>query len=185
MRAPPSAGDARRIAIAAALLAGAVACGPRAAATPAATPAAHDAGYQAVLERTDIRGNPLVAGGEYRATVVVVFASWCRPCRDELALLREMSRERPAMRVIGVNAYEDFDDLSDERKLVAFLIETHPWLTVVRGDSELLRQLGGVSKIPTVFVYDRRGTKIKAYRRSQRTPPTRAELAQLIDPLLG
>lgn len=100
-------------------------------------------------------------------------------------MLRELAQQRPGLRVIGVNAYEEFDNLSDEKKLTAFLLETHPWLTVVRADDKLMHNLGGVRKIPSVFVYDRDGAKLKAYRRAKRKPPTKKELAQLLDPLLG
>lgn len=172
-----------RAGVVVALLGLAAGCGPN---KPAAeAPSTRDAGYQAVISRTDIRGNQVAEDPQARATIVIVFASWCQPCRDELKILQEMVRERPNLRVIGVNAYEDFDDLSDEQALLAYLRETHPWLTVVRADTELLQRLGGVRKVPSLFVFGRDGARLKEYRRSQRKPPTRTELAALIDPLLG
>ena len=158
-------------------------CGPRAQTRTATTTG--DAGYRDVMSRTDIRGNAVADEPATRATVVIVFASWCQPCRTELAILRDLVRDRPNLRVIGVNAYEEFDDLSDEQALDAFLREAHPWLTVVRADATLLKSLGGVRKIPSLFVFGRDGARLKEYRRSRRAPPTRTELAALLDPLLG
>jgi thiol-disulfide isomerase/thioredoxin len=142
-----------------------------------------DRGYRAVVSRADIAGAPIGDDPAARATVVIVFASWCRPCRNELNMLSELIREQPKIRIIGVNAYEDWDNLSDEKKLHAFLAETHPWLRVVRGDDEILSSLGGVPKIPSVFVFDRNGGKVKAYRRAERKPPTRQELEAVLAPL--
>lgn len=152
---------------------------------PAAPADPGDQGYRSVVARNDLAGKPVGHDGAARATVVIVFASWCYPCRKELAILSELVTEHPGVRVIGINAFEDFDDLSDAATLTAFLGTNHPWLRVVRGDDALLRSLGGVRKIPTLFVFDARGVRVKAFRRSQRLPPTKKELGQLLSSLHG
>jgi thiol-disulfide isomerase/thioredoxin len=133
-----------------------------------------------LMAATDIDGNVVGNQSSAGATVVVVFASWCQPCRHELAALGEISKAEPRLRVIGLNAYEDYSDLSDEQRLRAFLGENAPWLQVVHADDSMLRSFGGVPKIPTVFVYDKRGQQVVAFRRNQRRPPTKSELQQAI-----
>lgn len=138
-------------------------------------------GLERLLTSTDIDGrvvgDPTASTG---ATIVVVFASWCQPCRHELAMLGEITKAEPRLRVIGLNAYEEWGQYSDEQRLRAFLGENAPWLQVVHANDSMLRAFGGVPKIPTLFVYDQTGRQIVAFRRNQRTPPTRAELEQAI-----
>lgn len=134
-----------------------------------------------VLAARDLDGRvvgPL--GVDQEAAVVVVFASWCGPCRHELAVLGELRQELPRARIIGVNAYEEFADRSDEERLRGFLAENAPWLQVVRADGALMDALGRPRKIPSVYVFDRRGGLVAAFLRARRAPPTKAELAATI-----
>lgn len=121
---------------------------------------------------------PLAA--DQRAALVVVFASWCGPCRHELAVLGALRQEQPGVRIIGVNAYEEFADRSDEERLRGFLAENAPWLQVVRADDALMDALGQPRKIPSVYVFDRDGALVAAFLRARRAPPTKAELTATI-----
>lgn len=169
---------ARRICTLVALTALAAGCRGDADGQPARSGA--EAGLAALASKADMNGAKLNLEGS-DATVVVVFASWCGPCRKELAVLSELRETRPNVRIIGLNAYEEFDSFSDEKKLRAFLAENAPWLTVVRDDGTLLKTFGGVPKIPTLFVYDRAGKVVFEFRRNKRPPPDRRELAAAID----
>ncbi len=145
------------------------------------SPSELEKGLQAVLAANDMAGNPVATSpakpaGDKRATAIVVFASWCQPCRKELAILGELRQKEPGLRVIGVNYYEEFDQLSDEERLRSFLRESAPWLQVVRADEALFAALGRPSKIPTVYLFDGQGKLVEAYLRSQRDPPGKAEL---------
>ena len=142
-----------------------------------------EAGLAALASRTDMSGARLALEGD--ATVVVVFATWCGPCRKELALLSELRKSRPNLEIIGLNAYEEFENFSDQKKLEAFIAQRAPWLTVVRDDGTLLETFGGVPKIPTLFVYDRHGKVVTEFRRNKRPPPSRQELAEAIDAALA
>lgn len=139
-----------------------------------------EAGLRAVWAATDLDGEIVGEKAGVEATAVVVFASWCSPCRKELAMLGELRGERPGLRVIGVNYYEEFDDLSDEAKLRAFIAGTAPWLQVVRADQALFTALGRPSKIPTVFLFNGEGALIERYLRAERAPPTREELERAL-----
>lgn len=146
---------------------------------PAADPA--HASYRLLEQTTDLDGaaiGPLAA--EQQATVAVVFASWCHPCRRQLAILEKLQAERPEVRVVAINAYEDYGARSDLDRMRAYVKEHAAGLRVVRAEQQLLAAYGGVPKIPSVFVYDRRGALAHEFRRSQVEPPTRAQLDQAL-----
>ena len=160
------------------------ACAGRAA--PPERPA-HDAGAERVFARVrggvDLDGAPVAARLAPGApTIFVVFASWCVHCRHELGVLAELRAAEPRVQIIGLNAYEDWEDTSNEAQLRAYVAANAPWLTVVRTDAAMLRDLGGVAKIPSLFVYDGAGRLVERYKRDQRTPPTLAELRAAIAP---
>lgn len=170
----------KRSVLSAAILA-ACAAGCARSATGAAEPEPASGGLHRLMSSTDIDGKHVgETSAEHAATVVVVFASWCGPCRHELALLSEIRERQPKVRIIGLNAYEDWGELSDEQRLRAFLGENAPWLQVVHADDTMLEAFGGVPKIPTLFVYDQQGRQVVAFRRNKRTPPTRDELESAI-----
>lgn len=140
-----------------------------------------DASYQRVLAATDIEGRVVGPPPEgARATVMVFFASWCGPCRHELSLLGELQREDPELRIVGLNAYEDWSDFSDEKRLRRFLADNAPWLQVVRSDAAMMKSFGGVPKVPTLFVFDRAGRMVHSFRRNRRAPPSKSELASAV-----
>jgi thiol-disulfide isomerase/thioredoxin len=127
------------------------------------------------MQSQTIDGAPIAP--DRRATAMVVFASWCGPCRQELADLGELRLKYPDLRVIGINAYEDYNENSDEERLRKFIAENAPWLTqIVHADSQLLASFGKVPKIPTLFVYDEAGKVVAEFRRNKRPPPSHEEL---------
>jgi thiol-disulfide isomerase/thioredoxin len=117
-----------------------------------------------------------------RATVVIVFASWCTYCRGALAQLGELRGKHPGLRVIGVNAreHEEYDDRGDAAAVRAYVADHAPWLRVVPADDALFGALGRPPRIPTMFVYDGAGALVQTYDRSERPPPAKAELAALL-----
>jgi thiol-disulfide isomerase/thioredoxin len=151
---------------------------PRAAPTSALAP---DPAYARLEDASDLDGRSVgpLAGGQH-ATLVIVFASWCGHCRHELAVLGDLVRDEPALRVVGVNAYETWSQLSDETRLREFLASTAPWLRVVHGDEALLGALGGVPKIPSLFLFDRHGRLVEDWRRQERAPPDLPDLRAAI-----
>ena len=178
----------RSLALAALLLG---ACGPQATTGPiaplpptkqprAAVPLGDaQSGFQLVMSSKTLDGQALAP--ESRPTVMVVFASWCGPCRQELATLGALRLQFPTLRVIGINAYEEYAQRSDEERLRAFLDDNAPWMTtIVHGDRALLRGFGNVPNIPTLFVYDDKGGVVAEFRRNKREPPSHDELEAAI-----
>ncbi|MCB9563419.1 MAG: TlpA family protein disulfide reductase [Kofleriaceae bacterium] len=164
--------------------------GPDAARPPATAPTAaapitdpHDA-YPMLITARDLDGQPLGdAGG--RATVAVVFASWCVHCRHEMEVLGTLLDARADLRVVGVNyrEHEEYDDRGDSDAVRAFVRDRAPWLRVVPADDALFRALGAPPKVPTVYVYDGRGALVAMYDRRDRPAPEAAELGALLDRL--
>lgn len=169
---------------------------------PAAAPARTAAPARAEATRLDdalrrrlaalprLHGEALRAGSlEGRVVLVTFFASWCGPCRVELQHLKEL---RAAYRgfgveVVAVNRFETFDDLSDHRRLAAYLERLDPAFPVVKGDDAVARAFGGIERIPTLFVFDRQGrpaTRFVNARGDGQAAPTLQSLAERIGPLL-
>lgn len=136
-------------------------------------------GYQLVMASKTIEGEVLPI--REAPVALVVFASWCGHCKKELGELGRLRQKHPNLRIIGVNAYEDFQGISNRDKLKRYIADNAPWLTeIVSADSERLADFGGVPKIPTLFLYDAQGGVVEEYRRNQRPAPTPEELEAAI-----
>lgn len=144
----------------------------------ARTPADVEKGFQTVLASLDLDGQAVGQAPDKQVTALVVFTSWCRACRTELALLGELRQEDPRLRVIGINylAYEEYAERGDDRALRAFLAESAPWLQVVRADDALMDALGRPTKVPSLLLFDSSGRLVRAYLRARRRAPTKDEL---------
>lgn len=94
-----------------------------------------------------------------KVVVVTFFASWCLPCRAELAELKKLNgtyRDK-GLYIVAVNEFEDFDDLSNSNKLAAFLERMDLPFSVVKGSPALSKAMGAITRIPTVFIFNRQG----------------------------
>ncbi len=123
-----------------------------------------------------------VVGEAHAPTIVVLMASWCGHCRDQLAELAQLRATHPTARILGVNykGYEEYDNRGNSAQLRAVIAQHFPWLRVVPANDQLFAALGRPPLIPTLWVYDARGALAATYDRSQRAPPTRAELEALL-----
>tara|TARA_B100000470_G_scaffold200336_1_gene171941 strand:- start:1374 stop:3200 length:1827 start_codon:yes stop_codon:yes gene_type:complete len=142
------------------------------------------------LVRLDLKGKPLVVTGRslanttvrsdaYRGKVllVVYWATWCKPCTEELPALQALYAEYRArgFEIMGVN-------LDLDRTPVPAYISSHriTWATLHEAgglDSRLARQLGILS-LPTMVLIDRRGTVVSS-------ETTLADLKTELPKLLG
>ncbi|PON12840.1 hypothetical protein C2W62_37495 [Candidatus Entotheonella serta] len=96
-----------------------------------------------------------------KVVMVTFFASWCQPCRDEFVHLRKIYQDYHdrGVEIIAVNYFEDFDNLSDDKRLRKYLDITKPPFTIVRGNATVSEQFGTITRIPTLFVFDRQGKR--------------------------
>ena len=107
-----------------------------------------------------------VRQGDGRATIVNVWATWCKPCREEFPVLLEVARahERDGLRLVLVST--DFDTAVPD--VHAFLAEqgVHDTTYLKTGDDQGF--IDGLSPrwsgaLPATFVYDRDGQLIASW----------------------
>lgn len=96
-----------------------------------------------------------------KVVMVTFFASWCQPCREEFGHLRTIHQDYHdrGVEIIAVNYFEDFDNLSDDSRLQTYLNITEPPFTIVKGNDTVSQQFGTVTRIPTLFVFDKQGQR--------------------------
>jgi len=149
---------------------------------PAPRHAVSASGALATLEAMpDLDGKP-VGASPANATIVVVFASWCEHCHNELATLDSLRAAHPQLRILGVNyrGHEEYDHRGGADAVRAYVAANAPWLRVVPCDDGLYSELGSPPKIPTLFVYDATGGLVEIFDRRERPEPTAAELEPLL-----
>jgi len=139
------------------------------------------ASWQRLTASRDLDG-AVVGEAPGRATIAVVFASWCGYCRVEIGELAELRARGRDVRVLGVNFkhHEEYDRRGDSAAVRAFLADEAPWLQAVPGDLALWRAFGSPTSIPTLYVFDARGHLAASYDRNLRDPPDVDELDALL-----
>jgi thiol-disulfide isomerase/thioredoxin len=146
----------------------------------AASPQRRNTAQLAAIEASaDVEGKVVGKTGA-RATIVVVFASWCSHCRRELDTLAKL--RRPALQILGLNyrGHEEYDGRGNADAVRRYVATNAPWLRVVPADDQLFDLLGRPPKVPTLYVYDRRGALVTIYDRRDRAMPDEAELRELL-----
>jgi thiol-disulfide isomerase/thioredoxin len=132
----------------------------------------------AMLEASVDLDGARVGGSDAPATLVIVIASWCGHCRAQLATIAELRAAHPTLRVLGVNyqGHEEYDGRGNAEAVRRYLAESAPWLRVVPAGEALFGALGRPTRVPTLFVYDRRGLLAETFDRRERAMPDAAEL---------
>jgi thiol-disulfide isomerase/thioredoxin len=141
-----------------------------------------------LLAAPDLDGRPAAPandaapGAQPQATVVIVFASWCTHCHDEIAVLDQLRMMHPGLRVLGVNyrGHEEYDARGSSAQVRSYVRNFAPWMRVVPVGEQLFGELGRPPKVPTLYVYDARGALVATYDRQLRDQPDRAELESLL-----
>jgi hypothetical protein len=59
--------------------------------------------------------------------------------------------------IVAINRFEDLDGLSSPAKLKRYLKRTKPSFSVVRGNETVSKLFGDVQRIPSLFIFDRKG----------------------------
>ncbi len=153
-----------------------VACG-----ATVSPPRALDRSQLAKLEASvDTEGAPV--GHAEGATLVVVFASWCPHCHNELDVIARLRPAHPALRVLGVNyrGHEEYGGRGSADAVKQYVAKHAPWMRVVPADDALFDALGSPPKIPTLYVFDRSGALVQVYSRTDRAMPDAGELRELL-----
>ncbi len=109
------------------------------------------------LELKDLAGNTKRIA-DLRGSIVVVnfWATWCVPCRAELPMLSELTREYAGKKVrfIAVSA----DEARNQKKVDEFLtsskVEMEVW---VGADLDMLESAGLGNELPATMILDEKG----------------------------
>lgn len=149
-------------------------------ATPAPPPTAatSTSAHGWVLPRLEGSGTVSLAQFRGHPTVVVLFASWCSACRDELPVVRQTSAALgDRVTFVGVDSEESGDGLAMARQ---FGIDSWPLARDIGGAnvSGLHDSLGVVGMPGTAF-YDSRGSLVDVHIGGMTKADLDAELTRL------
>ncbi len=154
---------------------------PPARPAPAATPAPRGADQLLRIEASpDLDGKRV--GTTTGPTLVIVFASWCPHCHDELDEIAKLRAAHPLLRVLGVNyrGHEEYDHRGNAEAVRRYVVEHAAWLRVVPAGDALFDALGRPSAVPTLYIYDRDRALVASYSRRERAMPDADELDALL-----
>jgi thiol-disulfide isomerase/thioredoxin len=147
---------------------------------------------QALAKLPHLHGRKVAeAGLEGRVVLVSFFASWCPPCNIEFQHLRDAQTayHKKGLRIVAINYFEDLAGFADDGARLDRFLERHsPWYSVVKGNDDLARRFANVTRIPTVFIFDRQGRLALHFIhrwKSKKTNLTMAEIHAALRPLLG
>jgi thiol-disulfide isomerase/thioredoxin len=162
------------------------ACATSSSPPPPARPAPPPPPTVALLDAAqDIDGVVVGPAAGEKATIAIVFASWCGHCRTELRELAVLRAERSDIRYLGINyvQHEEYDGRGDAAAVRVMRDDLAPWLRVVPADEALWTRLGRPTKVPTLYIFDRHGTLAKTYDRRVDALPTFDELDRVVSAL--
>jgi thiol-disulfide isomerase/thioredoxin len=95
-----------------------------------------------------------MTGNDQSVTLLVFWATWCRPCLMEvptLVKLHDKYRDKN-FRVVSINV-----DDKEGKKVKSIVKEFGITYPVLMGDEEVMHQFGGVEALPTSFLIGRDG----------------------------
>lgn len=157
-------------------------------AAQARTPVTYDAAMRdalLALPKIGARGLPDTDG---KIVIVTFFASWCPPCKWEfqsLNALRKRYSERD-LAIVAVNWFEAWGEDKGGKRMRRFLESTRPAFPLVSGTKAFTERFGGVTRIPTLFIFGRDGREAYSFihlEGAEKMHAGTAELARVIEAL--
>ncbi|HMV51024.1 MAG TPA: TlpA disulfide reductase family protein [Blastocatellia bacterium] len=111
------------------------------------------------LAATDLDGKSVESAAlTGRVTLVEFWATWCGPCRSTLGWLGEL-QQRHGDKVEVVTIAVESEEAEVRQQAAAF---KQP-LRVVLGTEALAASFGGITSVPTLFVFDRQGKLARVF----------------------
>lgn len=111
------------------------------------------------LAATDLTGQPVTAAAlQGRVVLVEFWATWCGPCRSTLGWLGEL-KQRFGEQVEIVTVVVESEEAEVRQQLASL---KHPLRTVLSTEA-LAASFGGITSVPTLFVFDRQGRTAQVF----------------------
>lgn len=117
-----------------------------------------------------------------RVVVVTFFASWCPPCNVEFKHLAELHATYAArgVAIVAINHFENYAGFQDNGGRLQRFIDRHdPPFSVVRGNDDIARAFGNVTRIPTLFVFAPNGRPTFQFVHHEGARKTNATMAEV------
>lgn len=95
--------------------------------------------------------------GKGKVVIMTVFASWCPPCKEEMPMLVEARKivDESNLMIIGLSSDESIRDLNE------FIRKYQVNFPVYTSTGELFQVLG-ISGIPHMFIFNRKGELVES-----------------------
>jgi len=110
----------------------------------------------------DLNGKIITtADWQGKVTILVFWATWCPPCREEIPdLIRLQNRYKDRLQVIGVSE----DDDASPQEVAAFAKQAGINYSIVMGrEQTLAERYGGIPALPTTYLIDREGRVVQKH----------------------
>ena len=122
-----------------------------------------------------------IGASDATATVVIVMASWCSHCRNELRIFDAVRAHHPRVRWLAIN-YKPHEEYDGRGNAIAVRALAHelPWLRIVPAGEPLFDAIGRPPLIPTVLVFDRGGQLVERFDPRERRVPDRSQIDALL-----
>jgi cytochrome c biogenesis protein CcmG, thiol:disulfide interchange protein DsbE len=123
------------------------------------------------LTATDLSGQ-IITSSTFagHVTIVEFWATWCGPCRSTLGWLGELKQRYGDKVEVVTIAVE-----SEENEVRQQMVAVKNPLRVVMGTEAMTNSFGGITSVPTMFVFDRQGKTAQVFYGAPQDLHQRAE----------
>jgi len=114
------------------------------------------------IEVTKIENGFIFKGYENKVVIINFFATWCPPCLAEIPHLNTLQEKyKKDLKIISILLEEN----KSNEEIMKFINKNAIEFTIVNseGNFQLAKEVGGVSSIPYMLIYDRKGKYSQKY----------------------
>ncbi|HYF04283.1 MAG TPA: TlpA disulfide reductase family protein [Patescibacteria group bacterium] len=104
--------------------------------------------------------------GKGKVVFLNFWATWCGPCRKEIPDIIELSKELPAQDFVAVGVA--LDNTANAASLVNnYVTSKNMTYLNLLGNQKVTEAYGGITSIPTTFIFDKNGNQVEKIVGSQ------------------